>query len=166
MTRKQGLQAFLRREVIKAKLRRRRLHRSTGKIRRSKTPFSGNHETKQKTEIRIRIEELRKQLLAVIDTSFKAPHKRAIIASERDRLLRSIESLEAQEQRAKDNALRKSKCPMKRPTHPLDDDPDGETRKMLGLPLKRRKLEKTGKWVDELRHTVPELRYKDYGAGS
>ncbi|KAB8303452.1 hypothetical protein EYC80_004875 [Monilinia laxa] len=145
MTRKQGLQAFLRKEVIKAKLRIPTEDRTTKfktknltrgappdscedpernmfrdifgdseedytdpleRLRRSKSLFTVNNETKQKTEIRIRIEELRKQLLAVIDTSFKAPRERAIIASERDRLLRSIERLEAQEQRAKDNALR------------------------------------------------------------
>lgn len=34
---------------------------------------------------------------------------------------------------------------------------------MLGLPLRRRKLKKTGKWADELRYVVPELRCKDYG---
>lgn len=145
MTRKQGLQAFLRREVIKAKLRvptedkhteLKTKNLTTGaqldicensernifrdifgdneedytdpleRLRRSKTSFAVNHETKPKTEIRIRIEELRKQLLAVIDTSFKVPRERAIMASERDRLLRAIERLEAQEQREKDNALR------------------------------------------------------------
>ncbi|KAA8573915.1 hypothetical protein EYC84_005460 [Monilinia fructicola] len=200
MTRKQGLQAFLRREVIKAKLRvpaedkhtelktknltegaqpdicensERNIFRDIfgdneedytdplERLRRSKTSFAVNHETKPKTEIRIRIEELRKQLLAVIDTSFKVPRERAIMASERDRLLRAIERLEAQEQREKDNALRatgplpepisefekkaaaegncvgeesprgrrKSQISVKRHIHPLDDDPDGETRK-------------------------------------
>ncbi|KAF7868545.1 hypothetical protein EAF04_005076 [Stromatinia cepivora] len=231
MTRKLGLQAFLRREVIKAKLQvptenetpkkasmpishlkiyeepERNIFRDIfgdgeedyesplERLRGSKTPFAVRNEMKPKTEVRIRIEELRKQLLAVIDTSFKGPSERAIIARERDHLLRSIERLEAQERREKDNTLRatgnlpepisefekrqqqkeielvkkalageeKIKSSIKRPMRPLDDDPDGETRKMLGLPLKRRKLEKTGKWTDELRNVVPQLRYKDYG---
>ncbi|KAF7931505.1 uncharacterized protein EAE98_004241 [Botrytis deweyae] len=234
MTKKLGLQAFLRREVIKAKLQvptenespkftkeasmlsaqpkiyeepeRNTFRNIFGdneedyeapleRFRKSNTPFAVRYETKPKSELRIRIEELRKQLLAVIDTSFKDPRERAINAKERDRLLRSIERLEAQEKREKDNALRatgnlpepiseyekrqqqkelelvkkalagkeKAKPPIKRPFRPLDDDPDGETRKMLGLPLRRRKLKKTGKWADELRYVVPELRYKDYG---
>ncbi|KAF5874647.1 uncharacterized protein Bfra_004660 [Botrytis fragariae] len=165
------------------------------RLRNSNTPFAVKYETKPKSELRIRIEELRKQLLAVIDTSFKNPRERAISAKERDRLLRSIERLEAQEKREKDNALRatgnlpepisefekrqqrkeselvknalagkeKAKFLIKRPFRPLDDDPDGETRKMLGLPLRRRKLKKTGKWAGELCYVVPELRYKDYG---
>ncbi|KAF7886862.1 uncharacterized protein EAF02_003509 [Botrytis sinoallii] len=224
MTKKLGLQAFLRREVMKAKLQvptenespkftkeasvlsaqpkiyeepeRNTFRNNFGdneedyeapleRLRKSNTPFA----------VRIRIEELRKQLLAVIDTSFKDPRERAISAKQRDRLLRSIERLEAQEKRKRDNALRatgnlpepiseyekrqqqkelelvknalagkeKAKPPIKRPFRPLDDDPDGETRKMLGLPLRRRKLKKTGKWADELRYVVPELRYKDYG---
>ncbi|QSZ33930.1 hypothetical protein DSL72_005509 [Monilinia vaccinii-corymbosi] len=168
------------------------------KLQRSKTPFAVKHEAKQKTKISISIEELRKELLAVVDSSFKASssHERATSARERDRLVRSIERLEAQEQREKGNALRgvatgnlpepistfekkqqqketelarkalageeKIKSPSKRPVNPLDDDPDGETRKLLGLPLKRRKLDKTGKWRDELRQAVPELRYQDY----
>ncbi|ESZ98685.1 hypothetical protein SBOR_0923 [Sclerotinia borealis F-4128] len=234
MTKKLGLQAFLRREVIKTKLQVPTENNTAGhtkkgcmpgtqpdiyeeperntfrdifgdseedyeapleRFRSSKTPFAVQCETKQKTEIRIRIEEIRKQLLAVIDTSFKTPRERAIVARERDRLLRSIERLEAQEHREKDNALRatgnlpepiseserkqqrkeielvkkalagkeKTKSPTKRPIRPMDDDPDGETRKMLGMPLKRRKLEKTGKWAGELRYAVPELRCKDYG---
>ncbi|TGO76515.1 hypothetical protein BELL_0151g00050 [Botrytis elliptica] len=234
MTKKLGLQAFLRREVIKVKLQvptenespkftkeasmlsaqpkiyeepeRNTFRNIFGdneedyeapleRLRKSNTPFAVRYETKPKSELRIRIEELRKQLLAVIDTSFKDPRERAINAKERDRLLRSIERLEAQEKREKDNALRatgnlpepiseyekrqqqkelelvkkalagkeKAKPPIKRPFRPLDDDPDGETRKMLGLPLRRRKLKKTGKWADELRDVVPELRYKDYG---
>lgn len=61
------------------------------------------------------------------------------------------------------NSAQTIKSPIKRPIRPLDDDPDGETRKMLGLPLKRRKLQKTGKWAEELRYSVPELRYKHYG---
>ncbi|KAF7918388.1 hypothetical protein EAE99_008984 [Botrytis elliptica] len=233
MTKKLGLQAFLRREVMKAKLQvptgnecpkftkeasvlsaqpkiyeepeRNTFRNIFGdneedyeapleRLRKSNTPFAVRYETKPKSELRIRIEELRKQLLAVIDTSFKDPRERAISAKERDRLLRSIERLEAQEKRKKDNALRatgnlpepiseyekrqqqkelelvknalagkeKAKPPIKRPFRPLDDDPDGETRKMLGLPLRRRKLKKTGKWADELRYVVPELRYKDY----
>ncbi|KAF7900251.1 uncharacterized protein EAF01_007553 [Botrytis porri] len=234
MTRKLGLQAFLRREVTKAKLQvptendlpritkeasmlsaqpktyeepeRNTFRNIFGeneedyeapleRLRNSNTPFAVRYETKPKSELRIRIEELRKQLLAVIDTSSKNSHERAVSAKERDRLLRSIERLEAQEKREKDNALRatgnlpepisefekrkqqkelelvknalagkeKVKSPIKRPFRPLDDDPDGETRKMLGLPLRRRKLKKTGKWADELRYVVPELRYKDYG---
>ncbi|KAI9645383.1 hypothetical protein NHQ30_006121 [Ciborinia camelliae] len=243
MTKKLGLQAFLRREVIKAKLQVPTEDKSSDgskkacmpvsrpniydepekntfrdifgddeedyedpleKIRSSKTPFAIKYETKQKTEIRIRIEELREQLLAVIDTSFKTHRERAIVARERDSLLRSIERLEAQEQREKDNALRatgnlpepisesekkqqqkeielvkkalageESTSPPKSfldrqlliPPIMSSDDPDGETRKMLGLPLKRRKLEKTGKWINELRYPVPELRYKDYEVG-
>ncbi|THV50063.1 hypothetical protein BGAL_0166g00050 [Botrytis galanthina] len=234
MTRKLGLQAFLRREVTKAKLQaptenesprftkeasmlsaqpkiyeepeRNTFRNIFGdneedyetpleRLRNSNTPYAVRYETKPKSELRIRIEELRKQLLAVIHTSFKDPRERAISAKERDRLLRSIERLEAQEKREKDNALRatgnlpepisehekrqqqkeleliknalagkeKAKSPIKRPFRPLDDDPDGETRKMLGLPLRRRKLKKTGKWADELRYVVPELRCKDYG---
>ncbi|TGO38994.1 hypothetical protein BHYA_0063g00430 [Botrytis hyacinthi] len=236
MTRKLGLQAFLRREITKAKLQvptenesprftkeaalvsgqpkiceepERNTFRDIfgdneedyetplERLRNSNTPFavSVRYETKSKSELRIRIEELRKQLLAVIDTSFKDPRERVISAKERDRLLRAIERLEAQEKREKDNALRatgnlpepiseyekrqqqkelelvknalagkeKAKSPIKRPFRPLDDDPDGETRKLLGLPLRRRKLKKTGKWTDELRYVVPELRYKDYG---
>ncbi|TGO25923.1 hypothetical protein BPAE_0070g00430 [Botrytis paeoniae] len=233
MTRKLGLQAFLRREVMKAKLQvptENEFPRFTKKtsilsaqpkiyeeperntfrnifgdneedyeaplerLRNSNTPFAVRYETKPKSELRIRIEELRKQLLAVIDTSFKDPRERAISAKERDRLLRSIERLEAQEKREKDNALRatgnlpepisefekrqqqkelelvknalagkeKAKFLIKRPFRLLDDDLDGETRKMLGLPLRRRKLKKTGKWADELRYVVPELRHKDY----
>ncbi|KAJ8070761.1 hypothetical protein OCU04_001127 [Sclerotinia nivalis] len=233
MTRKLGLQAFLRREVVKAKLQVPAENETTNlskkasmpishpviyeeperntfrdifgdgeedyespmeRLRSSKTPFAVRNEVKPKTKVRLRIEELRKQLLAVIDTSFKEPSERAIIARERDRLLRSIERLEAQERREKDSARRvtgnipepisefekrqqqkeielvkkalageeKIKSSIKRLIRPLDDDPDGETRKMLGLPLKRRKLEKTGKWTDELRHAVPQLRYKDY----
>ncbi|KAF7944874.1 uncharacterized protein EAE97_005507 [Botrytis byssoidea] len=234
MTRKLGLQAFLRREATKAKLQVPTENRSPRftkeasmlsaqpkiyeeperntfqnvfgdneedyetpleRLRNSDTPFAVRYETKPKSELRIRIEELRKQLLAVINTSFKNPSERALGSKERDRLLRSIERLEAREKREKDNALRatgnlpepiceyekrqqqkelelvknalagkeKAKSPIKRPLHPLDDDPDGETRKMLGLPLRRRKLKKTGKWADELRYVVPELRYKDYG---
>ncbi|TGO58953.1 hypothetical protein BCON_0049g00060 [Botryotinia convoluta] len=234
MTRKLGLQAFLRREVMKAKLQvptenesprftkdgsmlsaqpkiyeepeRNTFRNIFGdneedyetpleRLKNSNTPFAVRYETKPKSELRIRIEELRKQLLAVIDTSFKNFNERAISAKERNRLLRSIERLEGQEKIEKDNALRatgnlpepisefekrqqqkelelvknalagkeKIKSPIKRPFRPLDDDPDGETRKMLGLPLRRRKLIKTGKWADELRYVVPELRYKDYG---
>ncbi|KAK8907445.1 hypothetical protein QC760_004703 [Botrytis cinerea] len=234
MTKKIGLQAFLRREVMKTKLQVPTENESPGftkeasmlsaqpkiyeepeentfrnvsddkkedykapleRLRHSSTPFAVRYEIKPKSELRIRIEELRKQLLAVIDTSFKNSHERAISAKERDRLLRSIECLEAQEKREKDNALRatgnlpepiseferrqrqkelelvknalagkeKVKSPIKRPFRPLDDDPDGETRKALGLPLRRRKLKKTGKWANELRYAVPELRYKDYG---
>ncbi|CAD6447075.1 992555fc-5528-495e-b12a-d9aff9606c86 [Sclerotinia trifoliorum] len=234
MTKKLGLQAFLRREVIKAKLQvsaeneipspskktsmsisrpityqepeRNTFREIFGdseedyenpmeRFRSSKTPLAVKNGVKPKTEVRLRIEELRKQLIAVIYTSFKEPSERAIIARERDRLLRSIERLEAQERREKDNARRatgsvpepisefekrqqqkeielvrkalageeKIKSSIKRPIRPLDDDPDGETRKMLGLPLKRRKLEKTGKWTDDLRHAIPKLRYKDYG---
>ncbi|TEY79719.1 hypothetical protein BOTCAL_0042g00190 [Botryotinia calthae] len=233
MTKNLGLQAFLRREVMKAKLQvptenesprftkeasmlsaqpkiyeepERNTFRNVfgdnqedyeaplERLRHSKTPFAVRYEIKPKSGLRIQIEELRKQLLAVIDTSFKNSHERAISAKERDRLLRSIERLEAQEKREKDNALRatgnlpeptsesekrqqqkelelvkkalagkeKVKSPTKRPLRPLDDDPDGETRKMLGLPLRRRKLKKTGKWANELRYAVPELRYKDY----
>lgn len=145
MTKKLGLQAFLRREVIKSKRQvptetespnlttktlspvsdlenseepERNIFRDIfgdeeedykaplEKLRNSKTPFAIRYETKQKTEIRIQIEELRKQLLAVIDTSFKTPRERTFIARERDRLLRSIERLEAREQKEKDNALR------------------------------------------------------------
>ncbi|KAF7956525.1 hypothetical protein EAE96_003861 [Botrytis aclada] len=234
MTKKLGLQAFLRREVMKAKLQvptenkpsrfmkeasmlsaqpkvyeesegntfrhvfgdnEEDFEAPLGRLKNLSTPFAVRHETKPKSELRIRIEELRKQLLAIIDTSFKNSHERAISARERDRLLRSIERLESQEKGEKDNALRatgnlpepisefekrqqqkelelvknalagkeKAKSPIKRPLCPLDDDPDGETRKMLGLPLRRRKLKKTGKWADELRYVVPELRYKDYG---
>ncbi|KAM0147551.1 hypothetical protein ACHAQE_005785 [Botrytis cinerea] len=234
MTKKIGLQAFLRREVMKTKLQVPTENESPGftkeasmlsaqpkiyeepeentfrnvsddkkedykapleRLRHPSTPFAVRYEIKPKSELRIRIEELRKQLLAVIDTSFKNSHERAISAKERDRLLRSIECLEAQEKREKDNALRatgnlpepiseserkqrqkelelvknalagkeKVKSPIKRPFRPLDDDPDGETRKALGLPLRRRKLKKTGKWANELRYAVPELRYKDYG---
>lgn len=76
------------------------------RLRHSSTPFAVRYEIKPKSELRIRIEELRKQLLAIIDTSFKNSHERAISAKERDRLLRSIECLEAQEKREKDNALR------------------------------------------------------------
>lgn len=76
------------------------------KLRNPNTSYAVRYETKPKSELRIRIEELRKQLLAVIDTSFKDPRERAISAKERDRLLRSIERLEAQEKREKDNALR------------------------------------------------------------
>ncbi|KAM0132126.1 hypothetical protein ACHAP3_006562 [Botrytis cinerea] len=234
MTKKLGLQAFLRREVMKTKLQvptenesprftkeasmlsaqpkiyeepEENTFRNVSddkqedckapleRLRHSSTPFAVRYEIKPKSELRIRIEELRKKLLAVIDTSFKNSHERAISAKERDRLLRSIECLEAQEKREKDNALRatgnlpepiseferrqrqkelelvknalagkeKVKSPIKRPFRPLDDDPDGETRKALGLPLRRRKLKKTGKWANELRYAVPELRYKDYG---
>ncbi|KAK6606025.1 hypothetical protein H4I96_04487 [Botrytis cinerea] len=257
MTKKLGLQAFLRREVMKTKFQvptenesprftkeasmlsaqpkiyeepEENTFRNVSdnkqedckapleRLRHSSTPFAVRYEIKPKSELRIRIEELRKQLLAIIDTSFKNSHERAISAKERDRLLRSIECLEAQEKREKDNALRatgnlpepiseserrqrqkelelvknalagkevrlsssahspchlstctdrslfqKVKSPIKRPFRPLDDDPDGETRKALGLPLRRRKLKKTGKWANELRCAVPELRYKDYG---
>jgi hypothetical protein len=42
-----------------------------------------------------------------------------------------------------------------------DLDPDGETRHQLGMSLKRRKIEYTGKW--EMTRAWPELRYKAYG---
>ena len=145
MTKKIGLQAFLRREVMKTKLQVPTENESPGftkeasmlsaqpkiyeepeentfrnvsddkqedckapleRLRHSSTPFAVRYEIKPKSELRIRIEELRKQLLAIIDTSFKNSHERAISAKERDRLLRSIECLEAQEKREKDNALR------------------------------------------------------------
>lgn len=145
MTKKLGLQAFLRREVLKSRLHApaegksansakkggaaksqpsiyEELERSTfrdifgddeedyedplERLRNSKTSFAIKYETKHKTEIRIRIEELRNELLAVIDTLPKTPRERAIVAKERDHLLRSIERLEAQEQREKDNTLR------------------------------------------------------------
>lgn len=275
MTKKLGLQAFLRREVIKAKLQvpeeneipslskknsmpisqhgtyeepekntfrdifgdgEEDYESPMERLKSSKMPLPFKNELKPKTEVRLRIEELRKQLIAVIDTSFKGLSERAIIARERDHLLRSIERLEAQERREKDNARRgmhclawysefmilmnliatgnvpepvsefkkrqqqkeielvkkalageevrpashphssswsstftnqippqKIKSSTKRSTRELDDDPDGETRKMLGLPLKRRKLEKTGKWTDDLLHAIPQLRCKDYG---
>lgn len=145
MTKRLGLQAFLRREVMKAKLQvptenesprftkeasmlsaqpkiyeesERNTFRNVfgdnqedyetplERSGHSNTPFAARYEIKPKSELRNRIEELRKQLLAVIDTSFKNPHERAISAKERDRLLRSIERLEAREKREKDNALR------------------------------------------------------------
>ncbi|TGO58200.1 hypothetical protein BOTNAR_0185g00060 [Botryotinia narcissicola] len=217
MTRKLGLQAFLRREVMKAKLQIPTENESPRFTKEAyilsaqpkiceeperntfRNIFGDNEEDYETPLEKLRNSNtpfaVRKQLLAVIDTSFKDPRERTISAKERDHLLRSIERLEAQEKREKDNALRatgnlpepisehekrqqqkgldlvknalagkeKAKPQIKRPFRPLDDDPDGETRKLLGLPLRRRKLKKTGKWADELRYVVPELRYKDYG---
>ncbi|KAM3065534.1 hypothetical protein ACMFMG_011581 [Clarireedia jacksonii] len=153
--------------------------------------------SKEKSEIRIQIENLQEQLLEVIARSHESSGSRAQAVRERGRLIRRIEVLEAKEKVQRENALRAtgnlpeplsggekkhiqqeieraqkalerkvSTKPLRK--RPLDDaladqDPDGETRHQLGMSLKRRKIEYTGRWVTEVRPKWPELRYQTYG---
>ncbi|PQE23235.1 hypothetical protein CJF31_00006961 [Rutstroemia sp. NJR-2017a BVV2] len=170
--------------------------------------------SKEKSEIRLRIDGLREQLLEIIAKSHESSNARNEAARERERLIREIEVLEVQERVQRVNALRgmlcmhgifvpvfgiigcnlpepisegekkhiqKERCRVqkalegkqgkkpasKRPRSDndaiVDLDPDGETRHQLGMSLKRRKIEYTGKWETAVRHQWPELRYKGYG---
>jgi hypothetical protein len=62
--------------------------------------------SKEKSETRLRIEELREQLLQVIAKSHESSDARNEAARERERLIREIEVLEVQERVRRGNALR------------------------------------------------------------
>ncbi|PQE33263.1 hypothetical protein CJF32_00003782 [Rutstroemia sp. NJR-2017a WRK4] len=143
---------------------------------------------KPKSETRLRIDELQAQLLEIIAKSHESSDSRREAARERERLIREIEVLEVQERVRRWNSLRgtlpepisqgekkhiqKERHRVQKAQEPkrprivdadLDLDPDGETRHQLGISLKRRKIEYTGKWETAVRPQWPELRYKRYG---